>query len=123
MHKYSAIATFLLLLFCGCGAGDKSQIVGLMVSPASATAAVGSGADFSVALQYVDGHQKPVSKPIWSVQGYASLLFGTSADGRLTVQCVRRSDYFAAGYVGDTVMAQAAVGGQVYVGTASLVCE
>jgi len=123
MYKYSAIAIFVLLSFGGCGAGDNSQIVGLIVSPASTTAPVGSGADFTAALQYVDGHQKRVSKPVWSVQGYATLMFGTSADGRATVQCVRRSDYFAGGYVGDTVMAQVPVGGQVYVGSASLVCE
>lgn len=123
MRKYSPIAIFLLLLFCGCGARDNSQIVGLKISPASTTASVGSGADFTAVLLYADGHQKPVSKPIWSVQGYASHMFGMSADGHVMVQCARRSDYFAEGYVGDTVMVQASVGGQVYVGTASLVCE
>lgn len=123
MHRKIGIGLALLMWLCSCGSSDNSKIVGLMVSPVSATATVGSAADFSAALQYVDGHTKSVSNVKWSTQGTAILIFGTLQDGSVSVNCVRRSDYFAGGYVGDTVMAQAEAGGQAYVGTASLACE
>lgn len=123
MHKYALMAILALVLFWGCGAGDNSQIVGLMISPVSAAASVGSGTDFSAYVQYVDGHQTPVSNATWSIQGTASLIDGTFADGSVSVKCIRRSDYFAGGYVADTVMGKAELSGQTYIGTASLVCE
>lgn len=112
-----------LLLVCSCGTSNDSNIVGLMISPVSAVSTVGGGAEFSAALQYVDGHQTPVSNVNWSTQGYATHVFGTTPEGHVIVNCVRQSDYFAGGYVGDTVMGQAEVSGQTYMGTASLVCE
>ncbi len=122
----STRALYLLLALLplwSCGADQGSNIVGLMINPASATASIGSGADFAAALQYVDGHQRPVSNVTWSIQGKASLIFGTSSSDVVTVQCVRPSDYFAGGYVGDTITGSVEFGGQTYIGTASLVCR
>ena len=121
-----ALLTLLVCFFLlSCG-GDPSSgsIVGLMVSPASATSSVGAGVDFTANIQYVDGHQSPLANARWSIQGTASQLMNASENGAsATVICIRRSDYFANGYVGDNVMATAEFKGQTYLGTASLVCR
>ena len=126
MSRFFSFVALLLAAVCGlssCGANQDSQIVGLTISPPSAATVVGSGADFSAAVQYVDGHTKLVSNVKWSIQRSATLISGTFADGSVSVSCVRRSDYFAGGCVGDTIMGQAEISGQTYIETASLTCE
>jgi hypothetical protein len=123
MHKHAPVAlVVLILLLCACGDNPDSQIVGLMISPVSANASVGTPIGFTAALQYVDGHHTSVSNVSWSTQGSASLII-VSSGSSVTVQCVRTSDYFAGGYVPDTIMGKVEVGGQTYTGTASLVCR
>ncbi len=122
MLRWSAVAFLCVFLLASCGDNADRQIVGVMVSPVSAEASVGSAAGFTAALQYVDGHQASLSTATWSIQGTASLIFSSSG-ATVTVECVRPSDYFAGGYVPDTVMGKAEAGGQAYVGTASLVCR
>lgn len=117
------VSLFPLLWFCSCGGNPDSQIVGLMITPVSAQMSVGGATGFSAALQYVDGHTTTVSNVTWSIQGSASLIFGQPSGANVTVQCIRTSDYFAGGYVGDTIMGKAEVNGQTYMGTASLVCR
>jgi hypothetical protein len=120
-----ALLTLVCFFLVGCGGDSGSNsIVGLMVSPASATSSVGAGVDFTANIQYVDGHQSPLSSAQWSIQGTASQLMNPSGNGSsVTVLCIRPSDYFANGYVGDNVMARAEFKGQTYIGTASLVCR
>ncbi len=113
----------LCFFLTACGSDpSSSQIVGLFVSPVSAEVSVGTPTGFSASVQYVDGHHTSVSSADWSIQGTASLVL-TSSGGSVTVQCVRPSDYFAGGYVPDTVMARSEIGGQTYMGTAALVCR
>lgn len=121
-----ALLTLLVCFFLPSCGGDpgSGSIVGLMVSPASATSSVGAGIDFTASIQYVDGHQTSLSNARWSIQGSAAQLMNPSESGAsATVICIRRSDYFANGYVGDTVMATAEFKGQTYIGTGSLVCR
>ena len=125
MRARALLPLLCSLFLAGCGADSgSSSIVGLMVSPASATSSVGAGVDFTAAIQYVDGHQTSLSNARWSIQGSAAQLMNPSESGAsATVICIRRSDYFANGYVGDTVMATAEFKGQTYIGTGSLVCR
>jgi hypothetical protein len=122
MLRSSVITSFCLLLLVACGDNPDSQIVGVMVSPVSAQVTVGTATGFIASVQYVDGHHTPLSSASWSIQGTASVVISTSG-ANVTVECVRPSDYFAGGYVPDTVMGRAEVNGQTYTGTASLVCR
>lgn len=125
MRARALLTLFSLSFLVSCGADSGSNsVVGLMVSPPSTTSSVGASVDFTAAIQYVDGHQTSLSNARWSIQGSAAQLMNPSERGAsATVICLRRSDYFANEYAGDTVMATAEFEGQTYIGTASLVCR
>jgi hypothetical protein len=123
MRARGPLVLLFACLLVGCGDDPSSgTIVARMISPASVSSSVGVSSDFTAAVQYIDGRQIPVANAHWSIQGSAALVMSSSGSGA-TVMCVRPSDYFAGGYVGDTVMASAEVKGQTYIGTASLVCR
>lgn len=122
MPRSSVITLFCVLLLLACGDNPDSQIVGVMISPVSAEVTVGTATGFTASMQYVDGHHTPLSSASWSIQGTASQVISSSG-ADVTVECVRASDYFAGGYVPDTLMGKAEVNGQTYTGTASLVCH
>ena len=120
-HACTPVVLVALLVACG-GDPSANTIVGLMVSPPSVTSSVGVTSDFTASVQYIDGRQTAVGNARWSVQGSASQIWSSSGSDA-SVTCIRPSDYFAGGYVGDTIMAAAEVKGQTYIGTASLVCR
>jgi len=122
MRITRALAIPCLLLLCRCGNPDN-EIVGLMISPVKTEMSIGGVTGFSAYLQYVDEHKTPVSNVEWSIDGTASLIIGETTTANVSVQCVRPSDYFAGGYVGDTVQGKAEINGKTYSATASLVCR
>ena len=120
--RLAFVILFVAFFSSSCGTDSGNEIVGLMVSPASTTSSVGGATGFHAVIRYVDEHETAADNVNWSIHGSASMIV-TSSGSEATVMCVRPSDYFAGGYVGDNVNASCEFKGQTYSGFAVLVCR